>query len=500
MSNINDEANATPSGASQDAEAVDKAVSVSSDTEVSPSAGEEKKPTRKRAPSAKKQTEGDTEKKVTARKRTVKKSSVDEDTEGKKKKTAAPRKKASSGAKNSAKAKSDGGVDGQTSLPLPALSESTDGSIGNALPTNIQPVAEIPAEVSAVADEPVAGSPAEVSAVADDHVAENPAVASAVTVDPVAESPAEVSAVAEEPMAESSAEVSAVTNEPVAEIPADASAVTDEAVAESSAEVSEPYAYEISFFENEDTFGSYTQATQPTLSDNAPDASQEAPDADQISFFEDDGDDKIPDAPKEIPLFIPKAPKSGAVVRKRQYNPDKPRGTDTAFDFIELFIISLVAVLILTSFFFRHSKVVGDSMMSTLYDGEHLIISDAFYTPSRGDIVVIEDKSINLSGAEEGHYALVKRVIAIEGDHIVVTPEGIVYLNGERLREDYYFTDGPVFERRVELTVPEGEIFVMGDHRNNSTDSRRFGTVKVDCVIGRALIRVYPFEKFGKIE
>ncbi len=224
-------------------------------------------------------------------------------------------------------------------------------------------------------------------------------------------------------------------------------------------------------------------------------------DENQLSFFEDEEPQvKIPEAPVEIPLFIPKEPKRGAVLKKSPYNPEKPRGVDTLFDFVELFIISLVCVLIVTSFFFRHSKVVGDSMMNTLYDEEHLIISDAFYTPKRGDIVVIEDKSINLSGASDAHYALVKRVIAVAGDHVVVNTAGQVYLNGQRLTEDYVFTDGAVHSRYIDMTVPEGEIFVLGDHRNNSTDSRYFGTVRVDCVIGRALIRVYPFERFGRIE
>ncbi|MBP3308230.1 MAG: signal peptidase I [Clostridia bacterium] len=254
--------------------------------------------------------------------------------------------------------------------------------------------------------------------------------------------------------------------------------------------------FEISFFDPEVRIlpedGGAAGAKSPTVA--------LYPDENQLSFFEDGPRAKIPEGPKEIPLFIPKEPKRGAVLRKSQYNPDKPRGVDTVFDFIELFIISLVCVLIVTSFFFRHSKVVGDSMMNTLYNDEHLIISDAFYTPERGDIVVIEDKSINLSATDEAHYALVKRVIGIAGDHVVVNTQGTVFINGERLNEDYVFIDGPVHSRYVDLIVPEGEIFVLGDHRNNSTDSRYFGTVREDCVIGRVLVRVYPFDRFGAVE
>ena len=275
---------------------------------------------------------------------------------------------------------------------------------------------------------------------------------------------------------------------------AEAPLSTDTAECEADADSGE--IYEISFFDTEARM----------LTDEASDgeagtlAPSPLPDENQLSFFEDEPRVKIPDAPKEIPLFIPKEPKRGAVLRKSQYNPDKPRGVDTVFDFIELFIISLVCVLIVTSFFFRHSKVVGDSMMNTLYDNEHLIISDAFYTPERGDIVVIEDKSINLSGTDEAHYALVKRVIGVAGDHIIVNTQGQVFINGERLTEDYVFIDGTVHSRYVDIIVPEGEIFVLGDHRNNSTDSRYFGTVREDCVIGRVLVRVYPFDRFGAVE
>ncbi len=286
---------------------------------------------------------------------------------------------------------------------------------------------------------------------------------------------------------------------------ADESAADNDAEARADGGDDEGDVFEISFFGYESDIQPFTDGEE--YQDDTEDADTvDDVDDGQLSFFdtecdgEKDEEPALPPPPAEIPLFIPKKPKSGAVIRQSAYNPDKPRFCDTAFDFIELFIISLVCVLILTSFFFRHSKVVGDSMMNTLHDGEHLIISDAFYTPERGDIVVIEDKSINLSGSEEMHYALVKRVIAIAGDRVVVNSMGEVYLNGERLDEDYVYLDGPVYERRVDLIVPEGEIFVLGDHRNNSTDSRRFGTVKVDCVIGRALIRVYPFEKFGKVE
>ncbi len=170
------------------------------------------------------------------------------------------------------------------------------------------------------------------------------------------------------------------------------------------------------------------------------------------------------------------------------------RGIDFIFDILELFIFSLAAVLILTTFLFRHSVVDGNSMQNTLQDGEHLIISDLFYTPKRGDIIVCEDYSALRK-------PIVKRIIAVEGDSVEVRADYSVYVNGELLEEDYVYIDImlPLQEIYIE-EIPEGEVFVMGDHRNQSTDSRDFGTVDVDSILGRVILRFYPFNQFGKVE
>lgn len=182
---------------------------------------------------------------------------------------------------------------------------------------------------------------------------------------------------------------------------------------------------------------------------------------------------------------------------EKGYDPEKPRLIDTVFDFVELFIFSLAAVLILTTFVFRHSIVEGSSMEQTLFGNEHIIISDLFYTPKRGDIIVCEDYTTVL------RKPIVKRVIAIEGDHVQVSSDGLtVKVNGELIEEDYVYVDPGAFidKGTVDMIVPEGEIFVMGDHRNMSTDSRDIGTVREDSVLGKVLLRFYPFEKFGKVE
>ena len=188
------------------------------------------------------------------------------------------------------------------------------------------------------------------------------------------------------------------------------------------------------------------------------------------------------------------------------------RRVDTVFDFIELFVFTLAIVLFISAFFLRHSVVDGDSMQNTLYSGEHLIISDFLYEPERGDIVVVEDLSTELKKP------IIKRVIATAGETVRVTRDGI-YVNGEKLDEPYVFTDGQEYYYSVnpsdairenetlvidadyyEFTVPEGELFVLGDHRNKSSDSRLIGTVDEDAVLGRVILRLFPFDAFGRVD
>ena len=137
-------------------------------------------------------------------------------------------------------------------------------------------------------------------------------------------------------------------------------------------------------------------------------------------------------------------------------------------------------------------------MIPTLQNGERLVISNLFYEPTAEDIVVLCGEA----DREEGKN-LIKRIIATEGQTIDIDFEaGEVYVDGQKLDEPYileptYLDEGTEFP----LTVPEGEIFVMGDNRNGSRDSRSLtvGTVKEEYIVGRVLFRFFPFDRFGKI-
>lgn len=172
----------------------------------------------------------------------------------------------------------------------------------------------------------------------------------------------------------------------------------------------------------------------------------------------------------------------------------KARNVDSRFDLAELFIFSLVAVLLISAFIFRHTVVDGGSMENTLKDGENLIISDLFYTPKTGDIVVVEDYHTPF------RKPLIKRVIATGGQSVMILPTG-VYVDGFLMEEEYVHTEpGYRYTPVAEFTVPDGMIYVMGDHRDNSTDSRVFGCVSEEAILGRVFLRYFPFSRFGTVD
>jgi signal peptidase I len=134
-------------------------------------------------------------------------------------------------------------------------------------------------------------------------------------------------------------------------------------------------------------------------------------------------------------------------------------------------------------------------MLPTLRQGQHLLVdklSPRFDPYSRGDIVVF-----HAPGTAADSIPYIKRVIGVAGDHVALR-DGEVYINGVALEEPYISTDGgggtEPLDGTTEWDVPAGQVLVMGDHRSRSVDSRSFGPVPVDQVIGRAWIRFWPLD------
>ena len=168
---------------------------------------------------------------------------------------------------------------------------------------------------------------------------------------------------------------------------------------------------------------------------------------------------------------------------------------------MRLIILHLIFLLFVSAFFFRHSVVSGDSMLSTLHNGEHLLISNLLYEPQAGDIIVCqlepeqEQKFSHISPKEP----LIKRVIATEGQRVKIE-DGELYVDGIKIEESYVFRDGrDSIVYMQEITVSPNHVFVMGDHRNDSLDSRYFGEIDSRLIIGRVILRIFPFNSFGSV-
>ena len=169
----------------------------------------------------------------------------------------------------------------------------------------------------------------------------------------------------------------------------------------------------------------------------------------------------------------------------------KRQGRDL-YEWVQSLVGSVLVVVAIFTFVIRMMGVDGHSMLNTLQHGDRLLVVNSmlYHDYKYGDIVILRKNGVFDDDP------IVKRVIAVEGQTVDIDfAEGIVYVDGEALEEDYireptYTAEGTEFP----LTVPEGSIFVMGDNRNGSSDSRdyRLGTVDTRYVIGKAAFLIFP--------
>ena len=171
----------------------------------------------------------------------------------------------------------------------------------------------------------------------------------------------------------------------------------------------------------------------------------------------------------------------------------KPVPYKGLYEWMQGIVVVLLAVLMLLTFVGQITGVQGFSMMPTLLERDRMIVRSIFYTPARDDLVVFARKGF------QDDPAMVKRVIALAGDVVDIdTAAGVVYVNGTRLYEPYTME---LTHRSMTMSfpfvVPPGHVFVLGDNRQNSTDSRDLviGAVDEREIIGQVVAVILPFSR-----
>lgn len=193
--------------------------------------------------------------------------------------------------------------------------------------------------------------------------------------------------------------------------------------------------------------------------------------------------------------------------------PQKREGLHGMASTIAVLLIAPLIALFLTAFVFQSYQVDGPSMETTLQNNDRLLvwklprtwarITGHDYIPKRGDVVIFVERDSSGFGASEGKQ-LIKRVIGLPGDRVVVRDGNITVFNKENpngFQPDKTLPYGNVINETVgerDVVVPKGSVYVVGDNRNNSLDSRSFGPIEAKDIVGKLVLRVWPLNNAKK--
>jgi signal peptidase I len=172
----------------------------------------------------------------------------------------------------------------------------------------------------------------------------------------------------------------------------------------------------------------------------------------------------------------------------------------SAWENVQIAVIALVLALLIRSFVAEPRFIPSNSMVPTLQIGDRLIVEKVSYrqhTPHFGDIVVFQPPDLLLQQGYKRDQAFIKRVIGLPGQTVEVK-QGQVFVDGQGLAESYIAAP-PAYTMPL-ITVTPDTVFLMGDNRNNSNDSHVWGLLPQQNIIGRAIVRFFPFDRIGPVD
>jgi signal peptidase I len=208
---------------------------------------------------------------------------------------------------------------------------------------------------------------------------------------------------------------------------------------------------------------------------------------------------------------IPQQPYNNTPVPPPQPKSPKGEGWRSALSTVLILIAAPIVALLLTAFVFQSYEVDGPSMETALQNRDRLIvlkvprtiarITNNDYIPNRGDIIVFTKHNLQEYGDAQADKQLIKRVVGLPGDRVVVNNGTITIYNNanpDGFNPDQALPYGNAIQTtpgNADTIVKDGEVFVVGDNRSNSLDSRYFGSVAADDIVGKLLFRVFPLDQ-----
>ena len=174
--------------------------------------------------------------------------------------------------------------------------------------------------------------------------------------------------------------------------------------------------------------------------------------------------------------------------------------TRNLLEWVAVIVGAVLVALLIKTFVVQAFRIPSESMVPTLEVGDRVLVNKLSYDAhglNRGDVVVFE-RPPGLPSGPDDPKDLIKRVIGLPGD-TVVARDGSIYIDDQRLDEPYLPENIATYNLDVPVTIPEGEVWVMGDNRTNSEDSRVFGPIDDDSIVGRAFMIMWPPGRIGAL-